>query len=74
MSSSGLLQEKPIKELDLSGATYVPGYITIVDVTQSNSSDAEFVISNEASGKHFMANEATANFITALRDYGLATV
>jgi hypothetical protein len=70
VSDAGVSQEQPGRALDVSGDTYVPSFITIIDVTQPGGGAAEFVVSNEASGKHFMANEATANFITALRDHG----
>ncbi len=70
MSEAGIAQAQSAQTLDVSGASYVPGYITIIDVTQEGAEAAEFVVSNEASGRHFMANEATANFITALRDHG----
>jgi len=40
--------EKPREELDLSGVTYAPGYITIANVSKRAHTDPEYVISNEA--------------------------
>lgn len=47
----------------------VPHFITVTNVTPKGGDSPEFVISNEATGRYFMANTATVQFFTALKTH-----
>ncbi len=46
---------------------FAPSFVTITDVSLPNAKDREYVISNEATGRHFLANEVTVHFFETLR-------
>ncbi|MEL7212139.1 MAG: hypothetical protein AAGK92_05715 [Pseudomonadota bacterium] len=48
----------------------VPVFVTVTDVTPPGATEPEFVISNDATGKHFRANRATVQFLDALKRLG----
>ena len=48
----------------------VPGFVTVTDVSPPHAAEPEYVISNEATGRHFLANRATVQFFDALRQSG----
>ena len=49
----------------------VPSAITIVETSHNRRSAREFVVTNEATGRHFAANETTVRFIESLRRDGV---
>ncbi|MEL6466191.1 MAG: M50 family metallopeptidase [Pseudomonadota bacterium] len=48
---------------------YVPSFVS-VNYAGLNKGDAEYTVSNEASGRHFSANGPTVEFIEAIRSLG----
>ena len=47
-----------------------PGFVTFTDVTPAGAEELEFVISNEATGKFFLANRPTVQFFSILKEVG----
>ncbi len=52
------------------GALVAPGFVTFTDVTPKGALEQEYVISNEATGKFFLANRATVQFFVHLKESG----
>ncbi len=61
-------------ELDGSGDWHIPSFTKITRVSDDASPEPEFVISNEASGRFFLANEGTVRFLSAIKDHGRVAV
>ncbi|MEM9582353.1 MAG: hypothetical protein AAGA08_04490 [Pseudomonadota bacterium] len=51
-----------------------PGFVTFTDVTPPGSDELEFVITNEATGKYFLANRATVQFFSIVKETGSVPV
>ncbi|RLJ59550.1 hypothetical protein BCF46_1701 [Litoreibacter meonggei] len=47
-----------------------PGFVTFTDVTPVGADELEFVISNEATGKFFLANRSTVQFFSLVKETG----
>lgn len=58
------------QSVDAAGQVHVPGFVTITEVTEDGAATPEYVLSNEATGRHFSANRATAEFFAALKARG----
>ena len=48
----------------------VPSFVVITDVSADDAAEPEFIISNEATGKHFSANRLTVQFLDAVKRTG----
>ena len=48
----------------------VPSFVVITDVSADDAVEPEFIISNEATGKHFSANRLTVQFLDAVKRTG----
>lgn len=51
-----------------------PGFITFTEVTPPDAEELEFVITNEATGKYFLANRSTVQFFSIVKDTGSVPV
>ena len=58
------------ENLDVSGIWHVPSFVTINNVSDPGSAEREFVVSNEVTGRNFLANAATVRLCEALREFG----
>lgn len=47
-----------------------PQFVTFTNVTPDGADELEFVITNEATGKYFLANQKTVQFFAAVRETG----
>jgi hypothetical protein len=52
------------------GTLTAPGFVTFTNVTPSGAKEEEFVITNEATGKYFLANQSTVQFFAAIQETG----
>ncbi|MEL6995596.1 MAG: hypothetical protein AAGK67_13270 [Pseudomonadota bacterium] len=52
----------------------IPPFVAITDVSFEDAEDAEYVISNEATGRYFSANRETVTFLQVLKDNGSVPV
>lgn len=65
-----MAQAGPQPSLEVAGQVHVPGFVTITEVTEDGAATPEYVLSNEATGRHFSANRTTVAFFDALRARG----
>lgn len=62
-----------LEQKDHSGpnaSLMAPQFVTFTNVTPEGSEELEFVITNEATGKYFLANQTTVQFFAAVRETG----